>query len=161
MNNDINMYRGLLQGLPKQQASIYMTRSYATDNPSSGHRKPGQQYGGTLAYRDRRLANGSITLEERAETPPFGMAVNPVLGMRHFPDLVEGQVGEPVVWDIVAFAGTNRQIADVWVGDGALEYFPAPNQELYDLRPLKVGRACRYDMAYTIEYVRKLGDLKG
>ena len=38
---------------------------------------------------------------------------------------------------------------------------PAPNQELDDLAPVRLGRAARFAMGMTITHIRKIADLKG
>jgi acetoacetate decarboxylase len=158
VDNDINLYRGLIQGLPKQQAAIRMTRSYPVTNAAGASLTPGARFGATMSYRDRRLVDASIVLD-KAGGEAIGLASSPCLGLRHFPDLAEG-TDRPLVHDIVAFAGSGRQVAEVWTGSGELAIHAAPNQELYDLRPVKIGRAARYYLGFTISHIRKIGDVE-
>ena len=156
VNNDINLYRGLIQGLPKQHASLWMTRSYPVANPAGAPLQAGTRLGATMSFRDRRLVEATLTLEEDG-VEPLGLASCPVLGIRYFPDLAGGAEGA-LAHDIVAFTGSGRVVEDVWSGTPTLSYFPSPNQELADLGPLRVGRGTRYAMGFTITDIRKVAD---
>jgi acetoacetate decarboxylase len=154
VNNDINLYRGLIQGLPKQQASLWMTRSYPVQNPAGAPLRAGTRLGATMNFRDRRLVEATLTLEE-AGAEPLGLASSPVLGIRYFPDLAGGGA---LAHDIVAFTGSGKVVADVWAGTPTLSFFPSPNQELADLSPVRIGRGTRYAMGFTITDIRKVAE---
>ena len=111
VSNDINLYRGLIQGLPKQQASLWMTRSYPVANPAGAPLKAGTRVGATMSLRDRRLVEATLTLEESG-AEPLGLASCPVLGIRYFPDLAQGS-GGALAHDLVAFTGSGRVVAAV------------------------------------------------
>lgn len=159
VDNDQNLVRGLIQGLPKQQASIHMTRAYPVPNPAGATLAAGSRFGATMSYRGRRLVEASLTLTGPGE--PLGLPVNPCLGTRHFPDLAEGRLGMPLLHDVVAFAGTGKHTAECWAGTPTLTMHPAPNQELSDLAPVRLGRACRFAMGMTITHIRKVADIAG
>jgi acetoacetate decarboxylase len=156
VDNDINLYRGLIQGLPKQQAAIRITRSYPIANRSGSPLAKGSRFGATMSFRDRRIVDAGLLLEKPAKEP-IGLAASPCLGLRHFPDLAQGSEA-PLVHDIVAFTGSGRQVADIWEGEGRLAIHPHPVQELSDLAPKRIGRAMRYYMGFTIGDIRKVGD---
>lgn len=158
VDTDINLYRGLLQGLPKQFARIHMTRSYPIGNQASASLAPKSRLGASLTYRDRRIAEGTLRLTEEGGEP-IGLASSRIYGMRHFPDLAGGAGAAPLVHDLVAFTGYNRQTAEVWQGEPSLEYFPAPNQELHDLAPMRLGRGARYCIGFSIADIRKVEDI--
>jgi acetoacetate decarboxylase len=158
VDNDINLYRGLIQGLPKQHASIRMTRSYPVDNPSAARLAAGSRIGASMTHRDHRLVEARMTFERAEETQaPLGLASAPVLGIRHFPDLANG--GKPLVFDIVAFGGSGKSVTDVWTGPAELVFHAGARHELADLGPRRVGRAARYAMGFTIADVRKIADM--
>jgi acetoacetate decarboxylase len=162
VDNDINLYRGLIQGLPKQHASIRMTRSYGVENPSAAGLRAGSRIGATMTHRDRRMVEARMTFERPEDTQtPLGLASSPVLGLRHFPDLAGGAEGRPLVFDIVAFTGSGKTVADVWTGPAELIFHDGGGHELADLAPQRVGRAARYQMGFTISNVRKLADVDG
>jgi len=159
VDTDINLYRGLLQGLPKQMASIHVTRSYPVSNPAGAPLEPGRRFGASLTLRDRRLADGVMTLTEPGGEP-LGLASSKIYGLRHFPDLAGGPDAKPLVYDLVAFTGYDKQISNVWQGEAQLTYYPAPSQELHDLAPLRVGRAARYNIGFSISDIRKVAELQ-
>lgn len=160
VDNDINLYRGLIQGLPKQHATMRMTRSLPIDNPSAAPLKPGTVIGATMAHRDHRLVEARLTLERPEDTQtPLGLASSPVLGIRHFPDLAQGSDGRPLVFDLVGFTGSNKRVAEVWTGPAELAYLPGGTHELVDLKPVRVGRGARYAMGFQITDIRKIADI--
>jgi hypothetical protein len=159
VDNDINLFRGLIQGLPKQAASIRMTRSYPVPGPAAASLAVGSRFGATMSYRDRRLVEARLTLTGPSDTP-IGLASTKILGVRHFPDLAtDGGFGKPVVHDVVAFSGFGKTVADVWEGEAELVINDAPNQELADLGPISVGRGTRYLMSFSIDRIRKVAEL--
>ena len=92
---------------------------------------------------------------------PLGLPVNSCLGTRHFPDLTEGNSGKPLLHDVVALAGTGKHVAECWAGTPTLDIQPAPNQELSDLAPVRLGRVARFAVRMTTTHIRKLVDLGG
>ena len=162
VDNDINLYRGLIQGLPKQHATMRMTRSYAVDNPSAAPLAAGSVIAATMTHRDHRMVEARVTLEQSEDTQsPLGLASSPVLGLRHFPDLAGGSDAAPLVFDIVGFTGSNKRVADVWTGPAELTYLDGGGHELADLRPVRVGRGARYAMGFRITDIRKIADVAG
>ena len=57
--------RGLVQGWPKQIGSIWMTRSYDLPSKANPVVGPGGKFGATLAVKDCRLIEATITLQSR------------------------------------------------------------------------------------------------
>jgi hypothetical protein len=161
VDNDINLYRGLIQGLPKQHAIMRMTRSYPVDNPSAAPLASGTVIGASMTHRERRLVEAKLTLETGEDTQsPLGLASSPVLGIRHFPDLAQGSGGKPLVFDIVGFTGSNKRVADVWTGAGDLAFFAGGGHELVDLAPVRTGRGARYAMGFRITDIRKIAEVE-
>ena len=158
VDTDINLYRGMIQGLPKMHASVSMTHSYPIDNPAGASLRTGSVLGASMCFRDRRVIDARLTLSEPGEEP-LGMPQCEIFGVRHYPDL-EHPDGPPMVYDVVRFKGADRQVANIWYGEAQLDYFPSPVHELHDLAPLRLGRACRYDIGFTIVGVEKVADLR-
>ncbi len=160
VDNDINLYRGLIQGLPKQHAVMRMTRSYPLDNPSAAPLAAGSVFAATMTHRDHRMVEARLMLEQEDDTQsPLGLASSPVLGIRHFPDLAQNSGGRPLVFDIVGFTGSNKRVADVWTGPAELSFFAGGGHELADLKPVRVGRGARYAMGFRITDIRKIADM--
>jgi hypothetical protein len=157
VDNDINLYRGIIQGLPKQAADIHIARSLPLASPAAGALAPGTRLGATMTHRGRRIVEAVVTLEApEATDAPIGLASSPCLGLRAFPDLAGGGA---LVRDVVAFTGSEKEVAEVWRGAATLAFHDSPVQELSALRPVSVGPAMRYAMGFRITDVRKVSDL--
>lgn len=158
VDTDINLYRGIIQGLPKMAARVAMTRSYPIANPAGNPLDGGSVVGASMCFRDRRVVEASLTLAEPGDEP-LGLPDCDVFGIRHYPDL-EHPDGPPLVYDLVQFKGADRQVSDIWYGEAELAYFDSPDHELADLAPRRIGKACRYAMGFTIIGVEKVADLR-
>jgi len=150
--------RGWIQGFPKKLGSVWMTRSFglaAAADPGVG---PGATFAGSLASGDRRLAQGTVTLERRSEGGPTHNDPR-LVNMRHFPRLAAGSHSEPAVHELVGAVSRDRAISDIWEGAATLELFEAPGEELQALAPLRVGRGFRFTFAYTVDDLETLREL--
>ena len=79
VDQDVSLVRGLVQGWPKQLGSIWITRSYPLPSKATPVVGPGGKFGATLAVKDHRLLEATITLREETSqlpTPSFARAVN-------------------------------------------------------------------------------------
>ena len=147
----------MIQGLPKMHARVSMTRSYPIDNPAGASLHKGSVIGASMCFRDRRVIDAKLTLTEPGDEP-LGMPNCEIFGVRHYPDLQHPE-GPPLVYDLVRFVGADRKITDIWYGEPQLDYFPSPVHELHELAPTRTGRACRYNIGFTIIGVEKVADL--
>jgi len=160
VDQDIALMRGLTQGWPKQIGSTWITRSFDLASKAGPTVGPGGKFGATLAVKDRRLAEATITLREtttQLPTPNFARAVN----VRHFPELVAGRHDRPAVHELVQLKSRDVQISTIWKGDASLRYFDHPYLELFSLRPEKVGNGYRFSCAITVDDLILLRDLRG
>ena len=159
VDRDFALARGWVQGFPKKLGSIWITRTFgltAAADPGVG---PGSTFGGTCAAYDRRLADGTVTLERLAETGPTHNDP-PLINVRHFPRLESGRHDEPAVHELVRARSRDRAISAVWEGAATLELYDAPHEEHAALAPVRVGTGFRFTFAYTVddlETVRELG----
>lgn len=160
VDNDNSMVRGLIQGMPKQLASVRMTRAYATPSPAAGFVGEGGRFGATLAYRDRRLVDARVVLHEPAEKAPNRMMAR-LLNRRHFPDLEKANHDRPMVHQLVRQKTRDVQLADIWTGEGSLTFYDSPTHELGRLKPLRVAAGYRYTFAMTIDDLAVVADLRG
>jgi hypothetical protein len=70
VDQDISMARGWLQGWPKKLGSIWMTRTYpGLDRPAAAPIRVGTRFGASLAVKDRRLAEATVTPDRRPGSP--------------------------------------------------------------------------------------------
>ena len=150
--------RGWIQGFPKKLGSVWITRTFGlqcTADPGIG---AGATFAGTLASADRRLAQGTVTLEQRSETGPTHNDPR-LVNLRHFPRLAAGSHGAPAVHELVGAVSRDRAISEISEGPATLELFEAPGEELAALAPLRMGRGFRFSFAYTVDDLETLREL--
>ena len=94
VDRDFALMRGWFQGFPKKLGSVWMTRHFGLQNGAEPGLQPGATFGGTLAANDRRLAQGTVTLEETTDAGPTHNAPQ-LVNVRHFPRLNAGQARQP------------------------------------------------------------------
>ena len=121
--------------------------------------RPGAVFGGTLAANDRRLAEGSVTLEGLSERGPTHNDP-PLVNVRHFPQLAATKHDRPAVHELVEARSRDRSISPIWEGSARLELFGAPNEEHDALRPVEMGRGFRFTFAYTVDDLGTGRDLR-
>jgi acetoacetate decarboxylase len=157
VDRDFALARGWVQGFPKKLGSIHMTRLFPLSSKAGPELAAGARFAGTLAAADRRLAFGALTLgRESAEGPTHNDP--PLVNVRHFPRLAAGQHDEPAVHELVRARSRDRTISPIWEGTAELELYPAPNEELAALAPLRVGKGFRFTFAYTVEDLETVRD---
>lgn len=147
VDQDISLVRGLLQGWPKKLGSIWITRSYGLDHPAAAPLKAGTKMGGTLAVKDRRLAEAAITLTGKPgerlgflSIPTFALIAGPTL------------LGTPDPGPkILARATIENAVPGNFIeGQGTLRFLESPRDELALLQPLGPVTASFGSFAMTI-----------
>jgi acetoacetate decarboxylase len=147
VDDDLSLARGLIQGFPKKLGVIDITRAVQVGR--GGPRlEADATFVGQVSSLGTRLARGSVTLSRPAETGfvPPALAV-PVWHTRLMPDLAGGH---PVVFDLARNRVKDFALADVWVGDADLEFYPSAFEEHTDLVPIEILRGFRCEVAFTI-----------
>ncbi|MGH8792506.1 MAG: acetoacetate decarboxylase family protein, partial [Stackebrandtia sp.] len=103
----------------------------------------------------RRLADARVTLA--APVPdPSALLGRPTVNLRHFPNLSAGRQDSPAVHELVMAVFDDLVVADAWIGEGELEFPPAPGEELDALAPQRTGRGFRAFLSYTVSDLRVL-----
>jgi acetoacetate decarboxylase len=157
VDRDFAMARGWMQGFPKKLGSIHMTRHFPLSSKAGPDLAAGARFAGTLAAADRRLAFGTVTLErESAEGPTHNDP--PLMNVRHFPRLAAGKHDEPAVHELVRARSRDRSISPIWEGAGELELYPAPNEEVDALAPVRTGKGFHFTFAYTVDDLETVRD---
>ena len=134
VDTDFALVRGHLQGYPKKLGSIHQTRpvSVGRAGPRVG---PGGRFGMTLAAADRRLAQGTVTLE--AEAPSAGFVNgHPMLHHRYLPRIELD--GTDSLEEVVTMAGVDLELGPAWRGSATLDLFDAPTEELASIAPREI-----------------------
>jgi acetoacetate decarboxylase len=158
VDRDFALARGWVQGFPKKLGSIWITRTFGVDCLADPGLQPGATFGGTCAAYERRLAEGTVTLERVSEHGPTHNDP-PLVNVRHFPRLEAGRHDEPAVHELVRARSRDRVASPVWEGSATLELHGAPHEEHTMLAPTRLGRGFRFTFAYTVddlETVRQL-----
>ena len=159
VDQDISLMRGLVQGWPKQIGSVWVTRAFDLKSKASPVLGPGGRFGASLAVRDRRLAEATVTLREQTDIPPapgFARALN----VRYFPDLTAGAHDRPTLHELVQLKSRDVQFSTIWKGEATLRLFDHPSLELADLRPVQVLSGYRFSFAFTVDDLIHLKDLR-
>ena len=158
VDRDFSLARGWIQGFPKKLGSIWLTRTFGLDCAADPGVRPGAVFGGTVAANDRRIAQGSVTLERVSDAGPTHNDP-PLVNVRHFPRLAAGQHEKPAVHELVRARSRDRSISEIWEGEAALELYPAPNEEHTALAPVRMGRGFRFTFAYTVDDLATVKEL--
>ena len=150
VDRDFALARGWIQGFPKKLGSIWVTRSFGLDCVANPGLRSGATYGGTCAAYERRVAEGTVTLERISDGGPTHNDP-PVVNVRHFARLAAGQHDDPAVHELVRARSRDRAVSEVWEGSATLELFGAPHEEHAALAPVRMGKGFRFTFAYTVD----------
>lgn len=158
VDRDFALARGWVQGFPKKLGSIWITRTFGLDCAADPGVRPGATFGGTLAAYERRLAEGTVTLERVSEIGPTHNDP-PLVNVRHFPRLAAGRHADPAVHELVRARSRDRAVSAIWEGSATLELFDAPAEEHDALRPVRLGKGFRLSFAYTVDDLETVREL--
>lgn len=158
VDRDFALARGWIQGFPKKLGSIWITRTFGLECRADPGIGPGATFGGTLAASERRLAEGTVTLERLAQSGPTHNGP-PLVNVRHFPRLAAGHHDEPAVHELVRARSRNRVISPIWEGSATLALHGAPSEEHDRLAPVRLGRGFRFTFAYTVDDLETVREL--
>lgn len=161
VDQDISLVRGLIQGLPKKLASIWVTRTFSVESKAAPLLRRGGTFAGTLTVKDRRLADAVVRLETEIGSAAPGLTGGlPILGVRHFPEIAPERLDQPAVHELVRFGAKDLKRSAVWKGSASLEFFQTPAEEIRDLQPRTVDAGYRFEMAFTVAGAVKVRDLR-
>lgn len=154
-----SLMRGLIQGLPKQQGSVWITRAYDLPSPANPVVGPNGKFAASIAANDRRIASATITLKEKATSPIYPNFSN-LVTTRHFPELAIGKHSTPAVFELAEFKFRSIQVSNAWKGEASLELPQHPSLELHEFSPTSVVAGYRYTLAATVDDLVTLRDLR-
>jgi Acetoacetate decarboxylase (ADC) len=149
VDQDVSLFRGLLQGLPKKIGSIWLTRSYGLDHPAAAPLRAGTAIGGTLASKDRRLAEAKLTLTGQSGHK-LGLLARPTYGLLGLPSIVKGEASPKPRLVKLAAAVTHGEYHQA---ASELRFFDSPRDEIMPLAPLRTLDASMCNVAITIDGV--------
>jgi acetoacetate decarboxylase len=134
VDTDFALMRGYIQGYPKKLGSIFQTRP-VTVGRAGPRLAQGGRFGMTLAANDRRLAEGTVTLEGPSDVNGF-VNGHPMLHHRLFPRIELD--GSPSLTETVTMSGVNVELGPAYRGTATLELFDSPTEELISIAPREI-----------------------
>jgi acetoacetate decarboxylase len=159
VDNDAALARGWSQGYPKRLAQVFQTRYHAATGKAGPALAPGAKFAGTLSASGQRLAEGIVTLKEPVKDSSQSKQ-RPVINLLHFPRLAAGQHDKPAIHELVENVPHDVKIEQAWIGEGSLILPVCRGEELSDLAPARCGKGIRASMAYVVDDLKTLRDLR-
>ncbi len=159
VDNDAALARGWTQGYPKRFGQVFQTRYHAATGKAGPTLAPGSKFAGSLTASGHRLAEAVVTLREPV-TDPSILKQRSVLNLLHFPRLAAGQHEKPAIHELVENVPRDVKIEQPWIGEGSLTLPVCKGEELSDLAPVRSGKGIRASMAYVVDDLKTLKDLR-
>ncbi len=159
VDNDAALARGWSQGYPKRIGQIFQTRYYAATGKAGPAMAPGSKFAGSCTAGGQRLAEGLVTLREPL-TDLARLGLRPIVNLLHYPRLAAGQHGKPAIHELVENVPHDVKIEQAWIGDGSLTLLACRGEEISDLGPVRSGKGIRASMAYIVDDLKTLKDLR-
>ncbi|MEM6850375.1 MAG: acetoacetate decarboxylase family protein [Pseudomonadota bacterium] len=131
VDKDYAIVRGQHQGYPKKLGSIHMSRP-VTVGKAGPRLEAGGRFGVTLAAYDRRLAEGTFTIEAASDAPGF-VNGHPMLHNRWMPAIETD--GSDSLSEFVTMSGFDVEKGRCFKGAFDLAYFASPVEELTAIAP--------------------------
>jgi hypothetical protein len=149
VDQDISMARGWMQGWPKKLGSVWMTRTYpGLDRPAAAPIRRGTRFGASLAVKDRRLAEATVTLTGD-QALPIGFLALPTFGLVGSPTLI----GAPSAGSQTLVRATvpDKMQGPSYAADLiTLAFFASPRDELSQFAPKALREASLSTFALTV-----------
>src|SRR5580698_6032299 len=159
VDNDAALARGWTQGYPKRFGQVFQTRYYAATGKAGPTLAAGSKFAGSITACGRRLAEAVVTLREPIKDPSV-LTQRPVINLLHFPRLAADKQDKPVVHELVENVPHDVKIEQAWIGDGSLKLPVCHGEELSDLAPVRCGKGIRASLAYIVDDLKTLKDLR-
>jgi len=149
VDQDISMARGWMQGWPKKLGSVWMTRTYpGLNRPAGAPIRRGTRFGASLAAKDRRLAEATVTLTGD-QALPIGFLALPTVGLVASPTLIGAP--SPGSQTLVRATVPDRVQGPSYAADlTTLAFFASPRDELSRLAPKALRGASLSTFALTV-----------
>lgn len=160
VDQDTSLARGWALGYPKKIGSVWITRSMGVKSIASPGEEADATFAGTVTVKDRRLAEGHVKLTGPADSSAVTFGSRPIVALRHFPSMFEGEEDRPAVLELVRLQAENVQAGPVLEGEAKMTIFDSTTELLTTLNPLRVGRGWRYSLAMSNRTNMLLRDLR-
>jgi acetoacetate decarboxylase len=93
-------------------------------------------------------------------TDPTVLKQRPIVNLLHTPRLSADKQDKPAVHELVENVPRDIKIEQAWTGDGVLTLPVVEGEEVSDLAPVRCGRGIRGSMAYIVDDLKTLKDLR-
>jgi hypothetical protein len=152
VDQDISMVRGWMQGWPKKVGSVWMTRTYpGLDRPAAAPIRGGTRFGASLAVKDRRLAEATVSLTGE-QALPIGFLALPTFGLVGSPTLIGAPSAGPRT--LVRATVPDKMQGPSYAADPVtLAFFASPRDELSQIAPKALREASLSTFALTVAAV--------
>src|SRR5207237_147976 len=159
VDNDAALARGWTQGYPKRLGQVFQTRYYAATSKAGPALAPGSKFAGSLTAAGQLIAEAVVTLRQ-AVTDPSLLKQKPVMNLLHVPRLAADKHDKPAIHELVENVPSSVKIEQAWIGEGSLTLPVCRGEEISDLAPLRCGKGIRASMAYVVDDLKMLKDLR-
>jgi acetoacetate decarboxylase len=138
---------------------IFQTRYYAATAKAGPDFAPGSKFAGSLTAGGQRLAEGFVTLKEPV-TDLSQLRQSPVVNLLHYPRLAADMQNKPALHELVENVPHDVKFEDAWIGNGSLTLPVCKGEEVSDLAAVHCGKGLRASMAYVVDDLKTLKDLR-
>ena len=159
VDNDAAMARGWTQGYPKRRGQVFQTRYDAATGKAGPALAPGSKFAGSLTASGQRLAEALVTLQEPV-TDLSLLRQRPIVTLLHYPRLAADKQDKPALHELVENVPHDLKIEQAWIGEGSLTLPVCRGEEISDLAPVRSGKGIRASMAYVVDDLKTLKDLR-
>jgi acetoacetate decarboxylase len=159
VDNDAALARGWSQGYPKRIAQVFQTRYYAATGRAGPDLASGSKFAGSVSSSGQRLAEGLVTLKEPVKDQSQ-LKQRPVVNLLHTPRLAAGKHDKAAVHELVENIPHDVKIEQAWIGEGSLRLPVCRGEEISDLTPIRCGKGIRASLAYVVDDLKTLKDLR-
>jgi len=159
VDNDAALARGWTQGYPKRLGQVFQTRYYAATSKAGPALAPGSKFAGSLTAAGQLIAEAVVTLRQ-AVTDPSLLKQKPVVNLLHVPRLAADKQDKPAIHELVENVPHDVKIEQAWIGEASLSLPVCRGEEISDLAPLRCGKGIRASMAYVVDDLETLKDLR-
>jgi hypothetical protein len=100
-----------------------------------------------------------VTLQEPV-TDLSLLRQRPIVTLLHSPRLAADQPDKPALHELVENVPHDLKIAQAWIGEGSLTLPVCRGEELSALAPVRSGIGIRASMAYVVDELKTLKDVR-
>jgi len=100
-----------------------------------------------------------VTLQEPV-TDLSLLRQRPIVTLLHYPRLAADKQDKPALHELVENVPHDLKIEQAWIGEGSLTLPVCRGEEISDLAPVRSGKGIRASMAYVVDDLKTLKDLR-